>query len=208
MDFCKSYEQLLASCCSPPIPSLAASKGLTRVSHSACFGLNIRLFRRYCYLKGAQPFFTGNTRGAVAQHAVDKILDLGHDDLLRIAGAKAGLDHGGGIDVDLDGRFAAAENIALEVRRDVDDERVSAGVHERHNISLRDRLRRLEVGRQERVNDAPRQFGLVFIDKCDGGVVQFLRITLRLRDDGKRECVDYQSQQHEIADEAADFLGA
>ena len=138
----------------------------------------------------------------------DEILHLGQDDLLRIAGAEASLDHGGGVDVDLNGWLAAAENVALEIRRDVDDEGVSAGIHERDDIPLGDRPRHLEIGRQKRANDAPRQFGLVLIDKSDRGVMQFLRVALRLRDDGKRERVDHQPQQHEIADEAADFLGA
>ena len=40
----------------------------------------------------------------------DEILHLGHDDLLRIAGAESGLDHGSGVHVDLNGGLAAAES--------------------------------------------------------------------------------------------------
>ena len=58
-----------------------------------------------------------------------KILDFGHDDLLRIVGAEAALHHHGCVDVDLKRRISAAQHVALEVRGNVDHKGVFADVH-------------------------------------------------------------------------------
>ena len=68
--------------------------------------------------------------------------DLGRDDLLRIAGAEARLHHRRRIDIDLHRGLAAAEHIALEIRRDIEHERVLPGVHQRNDVALGDRPRR------------------------------------------------------------------
>jgi hypothetical protein len=72
------------------------------------------------------------------------------DDLLRIAGPETRLYHRGRVDVDLDRGPASAQNIALEVRGYVDHEGVPSPVHQRYDVALCDRLRRLEQRRQER----------------------------------------------------------
>ena len=50
---------------------------------------------------------------------------LGQDDLLHVADADARLHRGGGIDVDLHRRVPPGLHVALEMRRNVDDEGVS-----------------------------------------------------------------------------------
>jgi hypothetical protein len=86
--------------------------------------------------------------------AREQILDLGRDDLLRVAGPETGLDHRRRIDIDLNGRRAAAEDIFFEVRRYVDDEGVPPRIHQRNDVALGDRLRRVKIGRQECADDA------------------------------------------------------
>src|SRR5271170_6380419 len=49
---------------------------------------------------------------------------------------------------------------------------------------------------------------MVLVDNGNRCVVHFLRTTLRLRNDGEGECINNQSQQHEIAHKATQFLGA
>ena len=44
------------------------------------------------------------------------------------------------------------------------------------------------------MRDAARELGMVLVDDGDRGVVQLLRIALRLHDDGERERVDDQPQ--------------
>ena len=78
-----------------------------------------------------------------------KILDFGHDDLLRIAGAEAALHHHGRVHVDLKLRISAAEYVALEVRRNVDYKGIFADVHQRNDITFGNLLRRVEVRRQK-----------------------------------------------------------
>ena len=73
---------------------------------------------------------------------------------------------------------------------------------------LGDRLRRLEIRRQECVGDTARQFRMVFVDNGDRSVAHFLHTALRLRDDGKRERIDDQRQQDKIARKAPQFLCA
>src|SRR5271169_2578737 len=129
-----------------------------------------------------------------------EIIDLVRDDLLRVAGAETRLHHRRRIDVDLEAGPAPRENVALEGRRNVDDERVGALVHQRDDVSLGDRPHRLEQGRQERMCDPARQFGMVLVDDGDRGVVQFLRIAPRLHDYGQRERVDDQVVQTKMVE--------
>jgi hypothetical protein len=114
-----------------------------------------------------------------------KILDLGRYNLFRVTRPNPRLCHRRGVDVELDRRSASGEHIAGEIRRYVDDERISAGIHERHDVPFGNRLRRLEIGWQEGTGDPPRQFRVVLVDDPDGRVVHFLGTALRLRDDRK-----------------------
>ena len=109
------------------------------------------------------------------------------DDLLRIARADAGLHHRRRVDATCSAGLRPAAHVALEMRRDVDDEGVPPGVHQPVDVALGDRLRRLEIGRQECVRDAARQLGMVLVDDGDRRIVQLLRVALRLRDDGERK---------------------
>jgi hypothetical protein len=77
----------------------------------------------------------------------DKIIDLVGDDLLGIARTDADLDPGGCINVDLQFGIASAQHIALEMRRDVDDERVGSGIHQSVDVAFLDRLGWLEIRR-------------------------------------------------------------
>ena len=170
---------------------------ITLVNHAVVmFGLN------------ADPHVEIDRRQRNAFRMGEEVGDLGRDDLLRIAGPEARLHHRGRIDVDLQPGPASAENVPLEVRRDVDDERVSSLVHQRNDVAFGDHLRRLEQRRQERMRDPARELGVVLVDDGDRGVVQFLRIAPRLHDHGQREGIDDQPQQHVVVQEAAQFLDA
>ena len=140
--------------------------------------------------------------------AREKVADLGGDDLLRVAGPEARLHHRGRVDIHLDRGLASAENVALKIGRDVDHERIFAGIHQGDDVPLGDRLRRLEVRRQERVRDAARELRFILVDDADRGIMKLLRITLRLHDHGQGERVDDQPQENVIVQEAAQLLGA
>ena len=124
----------------------------------------------------------------------EEVRDLGRDDLLRVAGPEPRLHHRGRVDVDLKPGLASAEDVALKVRRDVDDERVSSLVHQGNDVPFGDQLRRLKQRRQERMRDSARELGVVLVDDGDRGVVQLLRIAPRLHDHGEREGIDDQTQ--------------
>ena len=113
--------------------------------------------------------------------------DLGRDDLLRVIGADAGLHHRRRIDVELDRGLAAGQNVAREIRWDVEHERIAACIHRRDDVAFGDQVRRLKIGREERMRDPPRQCRMVLVNDSDRGVVHFLRTALRLRDDRERE---------------------
>ena len=53
---------------------------------------------------------------------------IGHDSL-DVARAGTGLKHGGGIDVHLKLRLATAQDVTLEIRRNVQDEGIAASIH-------------------------------------------------------------------------------
>ena len=78
------------------------------------------------------------------------------------------------VNVDLQRWLAPREHVALEIRRDVDDERVTSGIHQRNDVALGDRPRRLKQRRQEGVSDAARKLRVIFVDDRDGGVVKLL----------------------------------
>ena len=50
--------------------------------------------------------------------------------LLDVAGADPRLHHGGGVDIDLHGRAPPAEEIALEIGGNVENESIGADIHE------------------------------------------------------------------------------
>jgi hypothetical protein len=70
---------------------------------------------------------------------------------------------------------AAAQGIALEIRRNVDHEGQFAGIHQVVHIAFADLDRPLEPRRQECVGDAAGQLGTMLIDNADGGVVDLSR---------------------------------
>lgn len=84
----------------------------------------------------------GHGRHPVA-HGV--AVDLGHDDGLDVAAAGESLGHAGGIDVELDGRAAPRQHVALEVRRDVEREGVHLGIHARVHFGPGDQIGRHEI---------------------------------------------------------------
>jgi hypothetical protein len=81
------------------------------------------------------------------------------------------------------GRRPAAEHVFLKVGRYIDDEGEPPRIHERDDVALGDRLRRLKIGRQKRPDDAARQLGMILIHIGHGSIMQLLRIALRLGDD-------------------------
>ena len=100
------------------------------------------------------------------------------------------------------------EHVALEVRGDIDDERVLADVHQAVDVAGRNGVRRLEEWRQERADHLARQHRVIFIDDPDGRVVQLLRVALGLGIHGQGKRVDDERQQHGIVKEAAQLFDA
>jgi hypothetical protein len=138
----------------------------------------------------------------------DEVGDFRRHDLLRIAGPEARLHHRGRVDIDLKRGLAAGQDVALEIWRDVDHERVSTGVHQWDDVALGDPLRRLKERRQEGMSDPSRELRMVFIDDGDRRVVKLLREASRLHDDRKRERIDDEAQKDVIAQETPQFLEA
>jgi hypothetical protein len=138
----------------------------------------------------------------------EKIADFGIDDPLRVIRPETGLYHCSRIDIELDRRLAAGENVAREIRRNVEHEGVSSAVHFWDDVAFGNELRRLKVGPQKGVRDTARQFRMALVDDRDRGVVHFLGAALRLRYDSKRKCIDDEAEQHEIAHKSSQFLGA
>ena len=138
----------------------------------------------------------------------EEIRNLGADDLLCIAGAEAGLHHCRRIDIDLELRVPTCQNVALEVRRDIHHEGEFSAVHHRNDVPFGYQFRRLPQRRKESMGNAARKLRLVLIDDGDGGIVQLLRTTSGLQCHGQRKCINNQSQEHEIAQETAQFLDA
>ncbi len=123
---------------------------------------------------------TGRQRRAFGMR--EEVRDLGSDDLLRIAGSESGLDHGGRVDIDLEARLAAGKHVALEIRRNVDHERVLPGVHQLHDIALeRSDCGGLKYGMRNACAIRRESSEWSSSTIRDRGIVQFLRIALRLR---------------------------
>ncbi len=85
------------------------------------------------------------------QHAVipiagDKTVYFAGDNILDVTVAGKGLTHARGVDVDLDFRLPIGQYIALEVRRDVDGERVAPGIQPGVHLISGDQLRLKKPG--------------------------------------------------------------
>ena len=135
-------------------------------------------------------------------------VDLVLDDLGRITGANAGLNHGRGIDQKLDRWVPARPNIALEIGGDVENKGKAAEVHQPVDIALLDGDGRFEVGRQESAHDLPRQGGMVLVHHRNRSITKFLAVALRLAHDGKGKRIDDEAQEHVIVEEASKLLEA
>ena len=59
-----------------------------------------------------------------------ELSDFSIDDLLSIARAQSGLNHGRRVDIDLDFRPVLGQDVALKVWRDVYDEGIFASIHQ------------------------------------------------------------------------------
>ena len=81
----------------------------------------------------------------------EEILDLGRDDLLRIAGPEAGLDHRRRIDIDLNGRARPPRTYFSKLGGMSTMKVYRPRIHQRNDVALGDRLRRLKIGRQNRM---------------------------------------------------------
>ena len=128
------------------------------------------------------------------------------DDVLDVAGADAGLLHGGRVDVHLDGRVAAGAEVALEAGRNHDDEHEPAPVHLVLDLDRSDQLGKLETRRIEGVEQLLGQRRPVLVDEGDRGVVHLARGPRRLDVDGQGERVDDEHDHHHVAHQAANLL--
>jgi DDE superfamily endonuclease len=111
----------------------------------------------------------------------EEIRNLVGSDLLGIAGSEPCLHHRRRVDVDLDRRVPSTQDVALEIRRDVDHESVPTLVHLRDDVPLGNELRRLEQRRQERMRDPAREFGVI-VDDGDRRVMELLRCPRGVRE--------------------------
>ena len=127
-----------------------------------------------------------------------------------VAGADPRLHHGGGVDIDLQDRAGGrATQIALEMGRDIEDERVGADIHQPVDVASARRCGRAgNRAAERRGRAAPDNSEWSSSTISDRGVVQFLGIALRLGDDRQRKGIDHQAEQHPVAEEAAQFLGS
>ena len=100
-----------------------------------------------------------------------EFLDLLRNDLLEVGGAMAGMGHGGGVHIDLKFGLSVRQHVGFKLRRDVDHEGVTAGIHSLVDLIRRQLRRRLEEGLEQRVTQAPGEWGAVLIDDGDGSVL-------------------------------------
>ncbi|MCY1235322.1 hypothetical protein D9M72_479340 [compost metagenome] len=142
----------------------------------------------------------------LAAVSVKEARDLAGDDLLDVAVAGKGLAHARRIDIELDGRRATGQQIRLEIRRDIERERIQPLVHAAVHFRRRDHLRRHEIGRIESRRDPRRNRRAVLVDDGDCRTVQRFRHCGRARIDREREGIDDQDQQDRIAPEPPEFL--
>ena len=133
--------------------------------------------------------------------------DLVREDIPDVAGADAGLLHGGRIDVDLQFGLRPARRSASYARRDDDDKHIRPIIHQAVDLRGPDRSRVLESRGIERLDQPLRQRGLVLVDEGDRRVVDFRRRSLRLGINGKREGIDDEDHEHGVALQAPQFLG-
>ncbi len=140
--------------------------------------------------------------------AAQKLVQFTGDDRLHITAARERLGHAGGVDIELDGRRFAGQQIALKLRRNVDRERVHARVHALIHLLLRDQLGHGKIGRRERGHEPRGHRRAVFIDDRDRRVVQGFRDRLGADIDRAGESIDDQRDQHRIAQQAAQLLDA
>ncbi|MNJ65573.1 hypothetical protein D3C77_615910 [compost metagenome] len=89
--------------------------------------------------------------------ALQELGNLAGGDALDVASAGECLAHLGGVHIQLRRRLASGQQVALEVRRDVQGEGVVAGIHAAVHLVEVDQLRRQEERRLEGVDDAHRQ---------------------------------------------------
>jgi hypothetical protein len=61
--------------------------------------------------------------------ALDELVDFAHHDLLDVAAAGKGLAHARGIHIELDGRRAPRQHVALEVRRNIERKGIKPRIH-------------------------------------------------------------------------------
>ena len=119
-----------------------------------------------------------------------------------------GLDHCGRVHQKLKRWAAARAHVALEIRRNIDDEGEAARIHEPVDVALLDVHRLLEVGRQKAAHDLPRKGGTVLVHDRDRRIADLLAVALRLRHDRKGEGVKHQAQQDVIVQKAPQLLYA
>jgi len=131
---------------------------------------------------------------------------LAGDDLLNVPGAGERLADLGGIDVQLDARLAAGEQVFLEARRDVQGEGVQPVIHAAVHLLEGDGLRRDEIGQLEGVDDAQRGLRTILVDHRDAGAVRRLGHRRGAFVDRYGERIDDQHQHRRVAVEAAQFL--
>ena len=110
------------------------------------------------------------------------------------------------IDVELKFVGAAIEHVTLEVRRNIESERVGSLIHAPIHFARRDQLGPQETGRIESAGNARRELRLIFIDDGNRRPVQGLRRNGRLIVDREREHEKYQEHHDAVARQAAQFL--
>src|SRR5690606_35682238 len=91
---------------------------------------------------------------SAAPVALQEFGDFAGGNALDVAGAGEGLADLGGVDVELRGWLTPGQQVALEVRRDVQREGVVASIHTAVHLVEVDQFRRQEIGRLEGVDDA------------------------------------------------------
>ncbi len=129
-------------------------------------------------------------------------------DILNVGRTDPGLHDRGGVDVHLERRLLAAQNVALEVRGDVEDEGVAPFVHARIELRQIDLYRGLERRREEGPTDALRENRAVFVDDGDGGVAQLRTDARGPIVDAEGEGVEDQREEHGVAAQAKELLDA
>ena len=124
----------------------------------------------------------------------------------EIAGAVAGLGHGGRIDVDLNFGLALGENVSLEVGRNLDDEQQFAFVHFAIDLGRLDVHGGLECWSNEPFGDLSREIRAVLVHDPDGKIGRFGHGAGRDRVDRNAEGVGDKDQHRRVRADASQFL--